>query len=235
MVAIRDTTTVRAQSSQPRKDKTATSDSSELREVDDARQLRKFSAFDNFSDDELRRIVRAAHHDSLSAPWPLIYEQTPSTACYILLSGEAGVYIGRDCIAALGPGEVIGESALRNGKLRSATVTTSGPAEVLRIERDELAGLIDEIPALREVIDATIERHTHVALGPPAEPKPTRSKLTTSVPTDLVAQFEQSATIAGVTVAAALEDALAQWVQNRIDSDAKSPSVKTGSAPVKSE
>ncbi|MGV1005473.1 MAG: Crp/Fnr family transcriptional regulator [Candidatus Nanopelagicales bacterium] len=215
MVAIRHTTTVRAQSSQPRKDKTATSDSHELREADDARQLRKFRAFDDFSNEELLRLVRAAHHDSLSAPWPLIYERTPSNACYILLSGEAGVYIGRDCIAALGPGEVIGESALRNGKLRSATVTTSGPAEVLRIERDDLAGLIDEIPALRDTIDATIERHSQVALVPPAEPKPTRSKLTTSVPTDLVARFERSATIAGVTVAAALEDALAQWVQKQ--------------------
>ena len=61
-----------------------------------------------------------------SLPWPLIREQTPSDACYILLSGEVGVYVGQDRIAVLGPGEVIGESALRRGKLRSATVTTIG-------------------------------------------------------------------------------------------------------------
>ena len=77
---------------------------------EDARRLREFSAFDKFSDSELERLVRAAHHTSTSVPWPLIHEQTPSDACYILLSGELGVYVGQDRIAVLGPGEVIGES-----------------------------------------------------------------------------------------------------------------------------
>lgn len=126
---------------------------------EDARRLREFTAFDNFSDDDLKRLVRAAQRTSTSAPWPLIHEQTPSDACYILLSGEAGVYVGRDRVAVVGPGEVIGESVLRRGKLRSATVTTTGPAEVLRIKRDDLARLLDEIPALREAMDATVARH----------------------------------------------------------------------------
>jgi CRP/FNR family transcriptional regulator, cyclic AMP receptor protein len=132
---------------------------------EDARRLREFIAFDKFSDDELERLVRAAHHTSTSVPWPLIHEQTPSDACYILLSGEVGVYVGQDRIAVLGPGEVIGESVLRPGKLRSATVTTTGAAEVLRIERDDLASLLDEIPALRETMDVTAARHTPV-VGP---------------------------------------------------------------------
>ena len=126
---------------------------------EDARRLREFIAFDKFSDYELERLVRAAHHTSTSVPWPLIHEQTPSDACYILLSGELGVYVGQDRIAVLGPGEVIGESVLRRGKLRNATVTTTGPAEVLAIGREDLARLVDEIPALRETMDATAARH----------------------------------------------------------------------------
>ena len=81
-----------------------------------------------------------------------------SDACYILLSGEAAVYVGKDRIAVVGPGEVIGESALKRGKLRSATVTTTGRAEVLHLDRDDLHRLLDEIPALREVIDETVAR-----------------------------------------------------------------------------
>ena len=54
----------------------------------DARRLREFSAFDKFSDDELERLLRAAHHMSRSKPWPLIREQTPSDECYVLLDGE---------------------------------------------------------------------------------------------------------------------------------------------------
>ena len=178
---------------------------------EDAGRLREFAAFDKFSDDELERLVAAAHHSSQSVPWPLIREQTPSDACYILLSGEVGVYVGQDRIAVLGPGEVIGESVLRRGQLRSATVTTIGPSEVLRIERDDLARLLDEIPALREALDATVARHVPVAQPPKS--KPNRCKLNTSVPTDLVEQFEQAADTAGVDMAAALEDALTQWIE----------------------
>jgi len=131
----------------------------EQQHEEDARRLREFAAFAKFSDDDLKRIARATHRTSTSGPWPLIREQTPSEACYILLSGEAGVYVGHDRIAVVGPGEVIGESALRRGKLRNATVTTTGKAEVLHIARDNLDRLLGEVPALRETMDATVARH----------------------------------------------------------------------------
>jgi CRP-like cAMP-binding protein len=177
----------------------------------DARRLREFTRFEKFSDAELERLVRAAHHTSQSVPWPLIREQTPSDDCFILLDGEVGVYIGQDRIAVLGPGEVIGESVLRRGKLRSATVTTIGPAEVLRIERDDLARLLDEIPALRETLEATAAQHVPVDVPP--KPKPQRSKINASVSTDLVERFAQAADSAGVDIADALEDALTRWIE----------------------
>ena len=124
------------------------------------RRLREFDTFAKFSDKDLQRIIRAAHRTSTSGPWPLIQEQTPSDACYILLSGEAGVYVGHDRVALVGPGEVLGESALRRGKLRNATVTTTGRAEVLHVGRDDLDRLLNEIPALRDTMDETVARHT---------------------------------------------------------------------------
>jgi CRP/FNR family transcriptional regulator, cyclic AMP receptor protein len=127
--------------------------------VEDARRLRDFPAFAKFSEDDLKRIARATHRTSTSGPWPLIREQTPSDACYILLSGEAGVYVGGDRIAVVGPGEVIGESTLHRGKLRNATVTTTGKAEVLHIARDDLDRLLAEVPALRQTMDDTMARH----------------------------------------------------------------------------
>jgi CRP-like cAMP-binding protein len=143
-------------------DRRETTESRQAREkeyVEDAGRLREFPAFANFSDDDLKRIAQATHRTSTSGPWPLIQEQTPSNSCYILLSGEAGVYVGHERIAVVGPGEVIGESSLRRGKLRNATVTTTGKAEVLHIARDDLNRLLDEVPALRETMDATVARH----------------------------------------------------------------------------
>ena len=190
-------------------------DEAQLRAARDVRRLREFTNFDKFSDHELQRLVRTALHESRSMPWPLIHERTPSDACYVLLTGEAGVYVGRDLIATLGPGEVIGESAIRSGKLRSATVTTTGPAEALRIDRDDLAALLDELPALREAMDATVARHTSVTTAAePANPEPKRTRLTASVPAELATRFEQAAGRAGVTVAAALEEALTNWIED---------------------
>lgn len=137
------------------------SQQSRTREIDeDARRLREFPAFAGFSDTDLQKLVKAAHRTSTSGPWPLIREQTPSDACYILLSGEAGVYVGNDRIAVVGPGEVIGEAALLRGTLRNATVTTTGRAEVLHIARDDFNRLLEEIPPLRAAIEETAARHT---------------------------------------------------------------------------
>ena len=180
---------------------------------EDVRRLRGFAAFEKFSDADLERLVNAAQHTSRATPWPLIHEQTPSDACYILLSGEAGVYVGEDRIATIGPGEVIGEGVLRQGKLRTATVTTTGPAEILRIGREDLALLLDEMPALRETMEATAAKHVPVAPAP--KPKPARSKVNASVPTEVVERFEQAASAAGVEVSAALEDALSRWTERK--------------------
>jgi len=129
-------------------------------EAADARQLKDFEGFSKFSDDDLKAVVQSSHRTSTSGPWPLIREQTVSDACYILLSGEAAVYVGNDKIATVGPGEVIGESALKRGKLRGATVTTTGRAEVLHIDRDDLHRLLESVPAMRGLIEETVAKRT---------------------------------------------------------------------------
>lgn len=129
-------------------------------EAADVATLKQFEGFSKFSDDDLKKIVKASHRTSTSGPWPLIREQTVSDACYILLSGEAGVFVGHDKIATVHEGEVIGESALKRGKLRGATVTTAGRAEVLHIDRNDLDRLLEEVPALRQLIDDTVARRT---------------------------------------------------------------------------
>ena len=62
-------------------------------------------------------------------------------------------------------------------------------------------------------MDATVARHTSVTTAAePANPEPKRTRLTTSVPAELVTRFEQAAGQAGLTVAAALEEALTGWI-----------------------
>jgi hypothetical protein len=82
---------------------------------------------------------------------------------------------------------------------------------VLRIERDDLARLIEEIPALRETMDATVARH--VSADVPAKSKAQRRKVNASIPADLADRFEDAAAASGAGVASALEDALTQWIE----------------------
>lgn len=125
----------------------------------EARFLRDFPTFERFSSGELNKVVRAADRVSLPANWPLIHEQTPGDACYILLSGKVAVYSGREPVAELGPGDVVGEVAIRQGRLRSATVSTTEAVEMLRIEGEDLTRLLRELPALRDAMDATAAEH----------------------------------------------------------------------------
>lgn len=62
---------------------------------------------------------------------------------------------------------MIGES-VRHGKLRNATVTTVGRAEVLHIAREDVVRLVEEIPALREVMDETAARHMPKSTADPS-------------------------------------------------------------------
>ncbi len=125
----------------------------------EARFLRESATFDRFSQSDLQKVVRAADRVSLPANWPLIHEQTPGDACYILLAGKVAVFAGRERVAELGPGDVVGEVALRQGRLRSATVSTLEPVEMLRIEGADLERLLRELPALRQAIDVTVVAH----------------------------------------------------------------------------
>jgi CRP-like cAMP-binding protein len=95
----------------------------------------------------------------------MIHERTPGDDCYILLAGRVAVFLGAEKVAELGPGELIGEVALRENKLRSATVTTLEPVELLRIESANLDRLLREIKALGPAIDATVKKH----MGYPTE------------------------------------------------------------------
>lgn len=49
--------------------------------------------------------------------------------------------------------------SIRQGRLRSATVSSIEPSEMLRIGGEDLFRLLGELPALREVIDVAVSAH----------------------------------------------------------------------------
>ncbi len=61
---------------------------------------------------------------------------------------------GKTEIARLGPGDVVGESAIVNHKLRSASVVSTTPVRVLHFTREAVEELCSEIPTFKAALDA---------------------------------------------------------------------------------
>lgn len=114
--------------------------------------------FDGFTDREVDRIKKTGTHVTLPADWSPIWEKTPADKAYIILSGEASVRRGGQEVARLGPGEVFGEGAIVNNKLRNASVVTLTKVELLHFTREQVEQLREEIPAFAEALDRTAQQ-----------------------------------------------------------------------------
>ena len=119
--------------------------------------LARANRFQDFGDEELRQVVEAARYLTVPANWALMVEQQPADKAYLILSGEVSVRRQGEEVARLGAGEVIGEMALVNHKLRSATVVADTPLEVLHFTDDTVATLTASIPHFRDALMGAIE------------------------------------------------------------------------------
>lgn len=91
---------------------------------------------------------------SVPAHWAFVREGSPADSCYLLLEGSVGVFRGRQRIATLGPGELIGEMAFFGGGQRRATVASTSRLRGLRVDYRSLDDLIRRRPSFGEAVHA---------------------------------------------------------------------------------
>ena len=125
-----------------------------------AERLAQFQVFSGCSSSDLTSLATAGRITNLPAGWPFVTQGEPADACYILLEGTARVFLARQEVAQLGPGDVIGEMAFISGGQRGATVTSSSKVSALRVENDALRSLLDGHPALKAALLAVYNAHT---------------------------------------------------------------------------
>ncbi len=78
---------------------------------------------------------------------------------YLIATGQAEVTRDGKRIAQLGPGDVVGELSLIDGKERSATVTATTDLEVLELDRKDLLTLMKKAPpVVRKLLEALAQR-----------------------------------------------------------------------------
>lgn len=78
---------------------------------------------------------------------------------FIIAKGRAEVTRNGKPLAKLGPGDVVGELSLIDGKPRSATVTALSDVEVLELDGRDLAKLMKKVPSVvRKLLESLSQR-----------------------------------------------------------------------------
>ena len=120
-------------------------------------QLAKLDRFKDFTDDEIRMVLDESTYLTVPEGWAMMAENTPADKAYLILSGEVSVRRSGAEVARVGAGDLIGEMALVNHKLRSATVVTQTPLEALHFTATTVADLNAKIPHFKDALTGATE------------------------------------------------------------------------------
>ncbi len=112
------------------------------------------SILDALEPADAQRVLAAGNALRLPQGWSPIAESTPADKAYLITEGEVSVRKGGVEIATLGPGAVVGETAIVNRTLRSATVVALTPLRVVHFTSERIEQLADEIPAFGAALRA---------------------------------------------------------------------------------
>lgn len=110
------------------------------------------------SDADINAVVKAGRVVHVPTGWGLIWEKTPADNAYFILDGEVSIRRNQKEIATLGAGDFIGEVAIVNNQLRSASVVTTTAVTALNIGADAGRKLAATIPAIQAALRASTAR-----------------------------------------------------------------------------
>ena len=110
------------------------------------------SILDALDPSDAERVLAAGTALTLPQGWSPIAESTPADKAYLITDGEVSVRRGGIEIATLGPGTMVGEAAIINQRLRSATVVALTPLKVVHFTRERLDDLVTQIPAFGQAL-----------------------------------------------------------------------------------
>ena len=116
---------------------------------DAARLLGAIPLFAGIEEDGLEGIARILQPVSFAGGAPVVRQGQPADGAYLIESGSAHVITalpggGEMSVASLGPGSVLGEMALLESGIRSATVIAHTPISAYFIERDGFRMLLSQ-------------------------------------------------------------------------------------------
>jgi CRP-like cAMP-binding protein len=111
------------------------------------------SFYSLFTPEEIARISASGTRVTLPAGWSPIWEDTPADKAYIILSGTVSVRKDGVEVAQLGEGDIVGEAAIMNRSLRTASIVALTPLDLIHLSTDALLRLNVEMPRFHEALE----------------------------------------------------------------------------------
>jgi len=111
--------------------------------------------FSMFTPEEIARISASGTRVTLPKGWAPISEHTAADKAYVILDGTVSVRAHGQEVAQLGPGDIMGEAAIVNHSLRTATIVALTPLELIHFTAEQLERLNVEMPTFREALERT--------------------------------------------------------------------------------
>lgn len=120
--------------------------------------LTRIPLFSGCSRRDLHQLASATDEIRLAEGTELTRQGDIGREAFVILSGTAEVRRDDVAIAALGPGDVVGELALLDGGPRSATVVATTDMDVLVLTRPAFNAVLDQVPTLAHRLLVTVAR-----------------------------------------------------------------------------
>ena len=122
----------------------------------DVQALKNTPLFSEVDDERLRKVATFATLESAVEGKVIIREGGFANDFYIIEDGTVKVERNGEHVADLGPGDVFGEQGLLEKQGRSATLTSTSPVRLIKIEHWELSRMKQAMPEIVEQLQRRV-------------------------------------------------------------------------------
>jgi CRP/FNR family transcriptional regulator, cyclic AMP receptor protein len=131
----------------------------------DATRLKSIPVFADLGDAEIEAVAQLASEVSVPAGKELVREGDYSYDLLVIEDGTADVEREGRRLAALGPGDVVGELGVLAREQRNATVTATSPMMLVTLDRWDVKKLAKLAPTAVEHFQELVEKRREASAG----------------------------------------------------------------------